>query len=248
MKTCYNVNILIKETIKKFFYPNNTKCCVCGKILLKEDNIYCIDCNDKLEWIKDNNRCEKCSKKIYEKGLCSNCKNENYSFKKGYSLWNYGKYSKKIISKIKNEKHKGLCISLGNILYEKTKHLDFLKEVDLILPVPIHTSKFKKRGFNQAYLIAKGFKDNTDKELRDDIIIKTLSTKEQKNLSKTKRKTNLWGAFKIKKENEIKNKKILIVDDVFTTGSTINLLSEILLSAGAKEVYFLTLATTESIN
>ena len=245
MKTCYNVNILINETIKKFFYPNNTKCCVCGKTLIKYNNIYCIECKNKLEWINDNNRCEKCSKKIYKKGLCNNCKNENFAFKKGYSLWNYNRYSKKIISKLKNENYKGLCINLGKLLYEKTKHLDFLNDVDIIIPSPMHKDKIKKRGFNQSYLITKGF---NEKKLRNDIIRKKSNTKEQKNLSKTKRKTNLYGAFKVENENEIKNKKILIVDDVFTTGSTINLLSEILLSAGAKEVYFLTLATTESIN
>ena len=157
------------------------------------------------------------------------------------------KIFKKIISKIKNEKHKGLCISLGNILYKKTKHLDFLKEVDLILPVPIHTSKLKKRGFNQVEKIFKPWMDKHHFHYCD-ILERTKQTKSQYQLLRHERQENLANAFTLKDYVDVKNRKCLLIDDIFTTGSTLKNCAMVLKNHGAKTVSGLVLASQANIN
>lgn len=241
---------IIRKSYNKFFYPNTPKCSVCNRILINEDKIFCDKCKDKLEWIKGK-KCEICSRElspISYSNLCKSCEeNENY-FEKGFSLWNYEKYSKRIIKKIKYGGCEGLCLELGKLLYEKTNELDFLLTIDIIIPTPSSKERFKQRGYNQAELVAKGFSKSSNIPLRNDILIKAKETKDQIGLNEKQRKQNLKNAFKVIKEDEIKGKNILIIDDVLTTSSTINEISKILKENKAKNVYFLTLCSKKNTN
>lgn len=249
MKTCYNICNKIKEILNYIIFPSMPKCSICSKILLYDNHIFCDECINKLEWIKDENRCLVCGKELnYESSkICPSCENEENVFTKGYSLFRYDIYSKKAIRKIKYENHQELAINLGKLLFNKTKHLDFTNDIDVILPTPLHKNRFRIRGYNQAYLIAKGYNDLLNKPLSDDILTKETPTLDQIGLNKTQRAANLKGAFSVKHKEQIKDKKILLIDDVFTTGATINLLSEKLINSGAKEVYFLTICSTKII-
>jgi len=118
----------------------------------------------------------------------------------------------------------------------------FGEKFDLIIPIPLHRSKMRERGFNQAELLAKNMAKSINAPVCVNALKKTKATISQAGLSKTKRFTNLRGTFKITDSDVIYGKDILLVDDVCTTGSTINEAAKVLLKSGAKSVKALVLA------
>jgi len=129
---------------------------------------------------------------------------------------------------------KDLSLPLGKLLKQKAKNLNY----DYIIPVPLHKRKLGYRGFNQTELLANEIK----KELvLTDILLKTKKTKPQMKLPKEKRLKNLKNSFLIKNNSKIKNKTILLIDDVKTTGTTLLECKKVLLESGVKEVLTLTL-------
>lgn len=122
---------------------------------------------------------------------------------------------------------------------------EFCKEIqnyDVILPVPISTGRYKTRGYNQSFLIAKDLSKNLDIKLVNNCLFKTKNIIEQSKLNKEERFQNIEGVYKLKNEKLLENKKVLIFDDIFTTGSTVNECSKILLQANPKKIGVLTIA------
>ncbi len=112
----------------------------------------------------------------------------------------------------------------------------------VLIPVPLDIKKLKLRGYNQSEELAKELSSVSRAPLLTNVLLKTASTKSQMELSKSEREENLRGVFLVKNAEKITNKKILLVDDVYTTGSTMNECARILKEAGAKSVYGLALA------
>lgn len=113
---------------------------------------------------------------------------------------------------------------------------------DIIIPVPISKKRFKKRGYNQSFLIAKEIAKNFTIKLEEDVLIKTQNNIAQSTLNKKEREQNVKNAYKIINMEKIKNKNILLIDDIFTTGATVNECSKILKLGQAKKVDILTIA------
>jgi len=125
----------------------------------------------------------------------------------------------------------------AKILPKSIKKLDNL----FVIPVPIHWTRFLWRGFNQAQILASKFsKKNKKFELHDNNLIKYKKTKTQVKLNRKARLKNIKNVFKLKNPAKIKDKTILLIDDVITTGSTLKEIENLLLKAGAKKVYALT--------
>ena len=123
-----------------------------------------------------------------------------------------------------------------------------MPDFDLIVPVPMHPKKKRQRGYNQAELVAKEAARILEKEIRTDILLKIQNTKPQILLKREERLRNLEGAFKVNDNNIIEknhNKRILLVDDVLTTGTTINTCARILKESGFSSVYALVIALAE---
>ena len=114
---------------------------------------------------------------------------------------------------------------------------------DCVVCVPSSAERMKLRGYNQSFLLAKEFAKLVDLPFYDDVIQKAVDTISQVGLSRKERKENLKGSFKITQKDKIKGKKVLIIDDVMTTGTTVDVLAERLKNAGAMEVYALTVAS-----
>lgn len=113
---------------------------------------------------------------------------------------------------------------------------------DIILPVPIHKKRKAKRGYNQSELIAKEIAKNINVEYSNKVLIKTIDTVPQSTLNQRKRMSNVLGIYKVINEQKIDKKSILLIDDIFTTGSTVNECSKVLKQNGAKLVDVLTIA------
>jgi len=117
-----------------------------------------------------------------------------------------------------------------------------INEIDLIIPVPLHSRKLREREFNQAELLAKIISERFNKEFSVGNLVKIKDTAAQANTSKEARSKNLNDSFKIKSETLVNNKNILIIDDVFTTGATCSEIAKTLKNSGANSVLALTLA------
>ncbi|OGF63860.1 MAG: hypothetical protein A2Y62_18930 [Candidatus Fischerbacteria bacterium RBG_13_37_8] len=223
-------------------------CCLCDVYL--NNQAICDRCWSKV-LIIDEPYCIRCSKPFLnplllpyaDSLLCEDCQEHPIYFKKCRSLAIYQDEFIHIIHKFKfaNKPY------LGNNLGERLAHL-LLEEVDfqgidLIIAVPLEKSRERKRGYNQSWLIAK----YASKFLGIPVLRSVLGRHKgipQSNLSMRERRKNIRGSFFIKRGAGIKGKRILLIDDVFTTGSTVNECSRILRHAGAREVLVATLART----
>ena len=129
---------------------------------------------------------------------------------------------------------------LGQILFNALTRFFSEKKIDFAVPVPLHPRKFRTRGFNQAYLLMHKWPDIAKSKFPW-----SRNTKPQTGLDRKKRLSNIKGAFHLKDPSKIIGKSILIVDDVMTTGATVNECAKVLMKGGAKEVNVLTLARTQ---
>lgn len=173
--------------------------------------------------------------------FCGDCLKQKHQFTQLHAVANYQTPYPTLIKKFKYSKQLIFGELLANLLLESIQSNispSQLSKVDYLLPVPLHTKKLYQRGFNQAQLLA----DKLTKKLHIPILTNTVSrakeTAAQENLSLTERKKNLNQAFVVSnnKKNNIKGRHIIIIDDVVTTGSTVNSLAKALLHAGAQRI------------
>lgn len=175
-------------------------------------------------------------------GLCPHCKssiNRATVEKDNLSYGFYGGVIKTLILKFKYESNFTAGYLLSNFLIEMIEEEKI--NADVICYVPMTKKAEKKRGFNQCKLMARNIGYHTNIPVSN-CIKKIKNTKEQKTLTKEERIINLKGAFKISSINEIKNKNIILIDDVMTTGATISECKYILKKSGAKQIIVLTIA------
>lgn len=241
----------IKEGLLNFVFPLDCK--ICEKPI-RESKGYsiCEDCFKTIELI-ERPYCAKCGKPLIPTDffkqnreiLCLDCKRKKYSFEFSRSTGIYDKVLKKCIHLFKYYGEKKLAKPLGKLMVDSlVKNDEFKRKIDLIIPVPLHKNDLKKRGFNQSVLLGKVTGDYLSIPVRENVLVKKKLTPFQVNLSKKERKINILGAFSVEKPEEIKGKNILILDDVFTTGATVEECTKELMKARAKNIFVLTLART----
>lgn len=171
-----------------------------------------------------------------------NAKRPPFFFNQAFSVCRYEGVIKDCIHLFKYRSKLSLVKPLSKLMVDFAHNFLDMENIDLILPVPLASSKLRQRQFNQAKLLAKSISCAFSKELKDKLLIKIKPGVAQVNLSRTERLKNVRGSFKVRHQLLFKNKNILLVDDVLTTGATINECARMLLDAGAKRVNAFTLA------
>ncbi|MBL0731947.1 MAG: ComF family protein [Desulfosarcina sp.] len=184
--------------------------------------------------------------------LCGECIDFPKKYGKARSSGIYDRALMKVIHALKYRGRIEFARPLGLLLFSTfISHWD-PQRIDLILPVPLHIKRFRKRGFNQAFLLIRkwpviakklGFM-LSDIQINRDALAKNRNIGQQTGLDRTSRKKNVKNAFSLNNSALINEKRILLVDDVYTTGATVNECARILLLGGAKNVDVLTLAHT----
>ncbi len=208
----------------------------------------CENCLDKIPLI-DKLTCPVCEKSTFYGRTCENCQRKTYLT----GLFCATSYKNPIINEaiklLKYKYIKELSNLLAKIMIKLIKKSGFLvnnftDELTsfLVIPIPLHHKKFLSRGFNQSELLAQKIAEEFDLELKNGLLIKTKNTRSQTDLKEEKRIINVKDVFEVKNKKEVKDKVILLVDDVFTTGSTLNEAAKALKKSGAKEVWGVTLA------
>lgn len=186
-------------------------------------------------------RCMVCDEEGFI-GICPSCKSRINKAKNEGSILSYGFYGgilKSLILKFKYESNYNVGYLLANFLIEIIKESEI--DIDIICYIPMIRKDERKRGFNQCKLIANEIGYNLNIPVSN-CIKKVKHTKEQKKLTKEERIKNLIGAFEVKSNEDIKNKRVLLIDDVMTTGATIGECTKILKKSGVKEIIVLTIA------
>lgn len=133
--------------------------------------------------------------------------------------------------------------TFGLFMTKKLKDKTNVESFDGIVYIPVSNKRLVERGYNQAYLLAKSISKLTGINVIKNVLKRTLDTKSQKELNRTARIENIRGVFKVEKPDKIKEKNILLVDDIMTTGSTLNEASHVLKNAGAKKITAIVLAS-----
>ena len=240
MKVCFNFK-KFKESFLNIFFPKDIKCLVCSREL-DTNTLYCLcdKCMSELPF-NTGKTCLRCDSVISsDANYCINCKNTTPKYKHNKSVFLYDGVIKKFVRQLKFDNKKFYAGTLSNFI--ASEYVKLNKDFDLVIPVPIHKDRQKHRGYNQATLLCSALKEKLKLNVVEDVLIKPLATKSQAYLTREQREKNLEDAFKVVDKKIVKGKTILLVDDVFTTGTTINECAKTLLNAGAKEVHSLTLA------
>lgn len=190
--------------------------------------------------------CEKCEEHLKDTLLCKidNYENDNSKyFSNHLYLFKYDSEIRQKILEYKFNDKAYLYKTFAKIIIKNRKICGFLEKCDIIIPVPIHKKRLNERGYNQSELISKEIVNNIKRiKLLTNVLIKVQNTKPQSTLNKEQRIENAKNAYAIKNSEKIKNKNIILVDDIYTTGSTANECSKLLKFAGAKEINIFTLA------
>lgn len=215
----------LMERILHLFYPN-----VCGFCHKIDKSNLCYICKNRIKKLL------LCKRKIYitRKG--------QYFDEHMYIFSYHGEIQKRLVQyKVGGQGY--LAKMFASILIENRKIESYIKKYDEICPVPIHKKRKNKRGYNQSELILKEWKKvENEINIKYDRLIKIKNIQSQSKMNKENRKLNVIGAFKVYDTKKIKGKKILLFDDVYTTGSTVNECARILKEEGAEEVGVLTIA------
>lgn len=223
------------DMVIRILYPR--RCPICQEIIVGNGYV-CSACKKELPYIKEP-RCKKCGKSLDEdvQEYCFDCAKGKHVFDKGVAVWRYTKAMKQSIHRFKyDNKREYADFFVEEVIKHYGEWIGSM-QVDAVIPVPLHRSKQRMRGFNQAELIAKGIGKALDLPVETKYVERYRKTKVQNVLNDTERKNNVKKAFKITC-NDVKLKRILLVDDIYTTGSTIDAIAEVLKTAGAEQVYF----------
>lgn len=224
--------VKIKNKILDTIYPNDIKCILCGKDLPSSDTYFCDKClNEHI--FNNENRCKICDTKIKEGNIiCDNCKNNKRYFSKCFCPLNYENKVRQALIKFKSDNARYLAKPFAKLIYNRLKEEQI--NFDIIVPVPSHPKTIKKRGYNPALLLAKELSILFNKPI-EELLIKNVLTKNQKLLSYKDRQNNLTNSIILTDKKASKNKTILLVDDIITTGATLNVCAQ--LFTNAKEVF-----------
>lgn len=178
-----------------------------------------------------------------EPHLCSHCLKSPSPFSYHRSCGKYQGKLKDIILLYKYRKFRVLGKDLARLVYRMVeKDEELWWGIEAIVPVPLHPKKHKRRGFNQAEIIAKELAKEKGVEFIEEALVKIKNTPPQTSLVAKERERNVRGTFHITRRERIAGKTVLLVDDVYTTGSTIRECCAVLKKGGAKEIRALTLA------
>ncbi len=228
--------------LRKTFYNDRLTCAACGADVFA-DSRFCPHCLQALPF----NRgfvCSKCGRKIAQRyPVCLECKAAMPSYRKARSAFCYDGEIVRLIRAFKNGK-RYLAGAFAEAMLPLLR-AEFA-DADCIAFVPMTAEAEKKRGYNQARLLAEALGEGAGIPVEAGLLVKTRETGEQKSLSRRERAENLKGSFRVHERTKCRGRRVLLIDDVLTTGATADAVAEALTGAGAAAVYLLTAASVPS--
>lgn len=230
--------MLIRDRILDLFYP--PRCPICGRI--PDRGLICRACADTLRYV-DRQYCMKCGRPLEDvrAEYCGDCEKIRHAFDQGRSLLSYQGAVRQSLYRFKYANCReyarfyaaGICSRLGEFIQTR--------EITVLAPVPLHPARQRQRGYNQAALLAERIGAELGIPVEDRLLTRIKSTVPQKQLSGCQRKSNLDRAFQAGRKIQ-PEERILLIDDIYTTGATADAAAAALRQAGARRVYVITAA------
>ena len=228
----------IKEFLLDICFPR--RCPVCDEIVIPFGECICAECIPKLKIISPP-WCFVCGKKILTEGqICEDCQRKKHKFDRGRCLFEY-KTAASSLYRFKYSGRREYAKYYGQAVNEYLSDFIQKTKAQALVPIPLHKSRYRKRGYNQATELAKAISEATGIPVREDLLKRVKKTVPLKKLRPEERQKNLQKAF-IVPQNDVKLKSIIIIDDIYTTGATMDEAAATLKAAGIPEVFFITLA------
>ena len=233
------------EFVLNFLFPQT--CVICGKL---DKNYICEECEERFNKYKkfgiiDNKKMIMDKLNIHDVNLKQKyylVQGEKIYWEKLLYCFKYKGIIRKYILKYKFGSKPYLSNFFANQILNNKKLYEILKLYDIIIPVPMEKYKKQKRGYNQTELIAKLIAENQEILYEENLLKKIKDTKTQSTLKKKERKNNIKNAYIIDEKRKAFGKKIILFDDIYTTGATVNEISKKLKEAGAKEILIIVIA------
>ncbi|UCE18863.1 MAG: ComF family protein [Gemmatimonadota bacterium] len=215
-------------------------CLVCEKGLEERDHLVCGRCWSGFEII-DRPVCEVCGAPL-PKGerRCPACRGKGFSFSGVRAAYSYSADIRKIIHAFKFGRKISLAKRLGRILAFVLLQDERFRQAECMVAVPLHVSRQRERGYNQSELLAQAVCAELGMKLVKDALVRRKRTKPQTALAPRRRTRNVEKAFRVTDASGIVDRKVVLVDDVFTTGATVDACAKALRRAGAVDVVVLT--------
>ena len=235
----------LQNFLMDILFPQNA-CCLCNKSgIYNTRKPWCDECyDDLLDMQNCQPICMKCGKYMedgYE--YCADCLNIPPKFHIARSVGPYSETYRIAVKALKFLGKKNLAVCMGSMMAKVILNEPEFWPIDVIVPVPISEGHLQQRGFNQTELLARRIGRELKIKVSNDALIRIKETPSQRELTKEEREKNLLCAFEIKDNKDVYRKNILLVDDVYTTGSTGRECTRTLLEAGATRVSIITWAT-----
>lgn len=223
--------------LRELLYP--PKCAGCKEIL-PAGNYVCDRCKKQLHYVKDP-VCVICGKPLEdeEEGRCFDCKMAPHIFSQNRSVFVYDALAKKMMYELKYHHNKDYAEFFGRETVDILQNWIMALKVDGIVPIPLHPERKRQRGYNQSELLADRIGKACGIPVFPDYLLRSRATRPQKELNDLQRKNNVKNAFLMGK-NAVQLKRIMLLDDIYTTGATLDAAAAVLLEHGAQQVFGLT--------
>ena len=235
------------SSLVDLLYPPT--CLYCGEVLEKEMPPFCWHCLSQISFITSP-CCPYCGYPYTESDEidhpCGDCLINPPSFTLARSLGRYEGILMEVIHRFKYGRKRSIGVALGKMMALSSYPSFNIDKYDLVMPVPLHVKRLKSRTFNQALILAREIARHFSLSLDCLTLRRRLNTESQVGLSSKQREQNVKGAFVVTNAANIKGRRILLVDDVYTTGSTVMECARVLKRWGAQEVAILTVARASS--
>ncbi len=202
----------------------------------------CGDCLSLFRRVETGASCPLCGRWVSSPGTCGACIEDHPPFERGYYGFYFDGPLREALLSFKFKGRKDVGRLLVSLLEDELKLI--CERFDVIIPLPVTEKRLKERGFNQSYVIAEEIGAITARPINFSSLYKQRETRDQYALSREERRKNVRGAFAVRRSDTITGKRVLLVDDLMTTGNTAHEASRVLLSGSAKAVVVFALART----
>jgi ComF family protein len=215
------------KCVESLLFPE--LCPGCGNHLYEEEEIICVGCRMSLPYTHDQYQQIPAVEKVFQGRVPIEAASAYLFFHKHSAV-------QRLLHQLKYQGHRELGTLLGKMHAHQFLEKPAFQNIDCCIPIPLHPQKLKARGYNQAEVIATGIAEVTETTLLNKAMRRQSFTETQTHKSRYNRYENMQGVFALNEPDEIYGKHVLLVDDVVTTGSTIESCASILLSHGARAV------------